>query len=83
MFSRQPSYSEPRYGPPCKTEGGEWEHGAPKGTMRRIGHNPRTGLGQYPSPSGVLLEVRRIKSRRVLIQAYGRPSWDTARHASP
>lgn len=83
MLSRQPGYTAPRYQTRRNKETGQFERGAQVGTMRRVGHNPETGLGQYPSPSGVLREVRRIRSQRVGLSVYGTPGWDTKTHPSP
>jgi hypothetical protein len=55
--------------------------------MRRVGLNPASGLGSYPSPSGVLRGIRRDRelraSGRLHVAVYGTPGWDTTRHPSP
>jgi hypothetical protein len=83
MVSRQPSYTEPRYATQRSKSTGQYERGPQAGTLRRIGHNPETGLGQFPSPSGVLREARRIHSQRVVVSVYGVPGWDPTARTSP
>ncbi len=80
---RQPGYTEPRYQTKRNKESGQFERGDQVGTMRRFGLNPQTGLGQYPSPSGMLGDVRRTSADRVQLAVYGTPGWDTTRHPSP
>jgi hypothetical protein len=87
MVSRQQGYQEPRYQTRHNKETGQFERGAEIGTMRRIGLNPATGLGSYPSPSGVLRGIRRHtglrESGRVHVAVYGTPGWDVTKHPSP
>src|SRR5260221_6292853 len=85
MFSRlggQASYTEPRYQMKRNKETGRFERGEQVGTMRRVGINPETGLGQYPSPSGLRREVRRVQGNRVQLAVYGTPGWDTSKRPS-
>jgi hypothetical protein len=72
--ARQPVYRTP-IGKPAP--------GREQRVLRRIGLNPETGLGQYPTPSGVHGAVQRVRTDRVEMRVYGKPAWDTHKHTSP
>jgi hypothetical protein len=69
---------QPRYRTPI----GKPVEGRDRRVLQRIGHNPETGLGQYPTPAGVLGAVRRIKGHLVEMRVLGQPAWDTSRNTS-
>jgi hypothetical protein len=52
-------------------------------TLYRVGLNPDTGLGQYPTKHGVAGALRRVPEGRVQVRVYGQPAWDTSERTSP
>jgi hypothetical protein len=52
-------------------------------TLYRVGVNPKTGLGQYPTKEGVAGALHYVPSGRVQVRIYGEPGWDTAERTSP
>ncbi len=72
--ARQPVYRTPI---------GKQAPGRERRVLRRVGLNPETGLGQFPTPSGVRGAVQRMHTDRVEMRVYGKPAWDTRKHTSP